>query len=535
MPQPAKATEHEPASRPLRVAMICLGCAKNLVDAEIMLGALKQQGIELTHDAAAADALVVNTCAFIDAAQEESVDAILESDHLRQAKQRGQALIVAGCLPQRFRQQLPKLLPEVDAFVGVDQVTQIPELVRQAVERRAQRLASQQPACPAGNGRFATTQQRRPGSPGQPSQHRPLALKARQAQSLPRPVVAVSARPRYIPDWTTPRVRLTPSHYAYVKIAEGCNHPCSFCVIPQVRGPYRSRPMADILHEARRLIAAGVKELNLISQDTTYYGLDLWPRPRPSAATPERFAAAQAQCPAEAPTLARLLRQLDALPGQFWIRLLYTHPAHWTDELIQTIADCSKVVRYIDLPLQHIHPTLLERMRRETSAEYLMELIGRLRARLPGVALRTTFIVGFPGETEACFQRLLEFVRQTRFERLGVFTYSKEAGTRAARMQGQVPARVKRTRRDLLMATQRQIARQIAAASVGRTLQVLVERPAAPDELQVETADYMVARSAADAPEIDGRVYVRGRLPVGEFALVKVVGHTDYDLIAEPA
>lgn len=545
----------ERATGSLRVGMISLGCAKNLVDAEIMLGALKQSGLEIVSEAAKADVLIVNTCAFIEAAQQESVDAILESDALRQARRKGQALIVAGCLPQRFRAQLPKLLPEVDAFVGVDQVTQIPELVQQAFQRRAARLAAGTVARPDGAPHAKGSRQR--GCPEAAA--RPIARRGARPshddRGLLAPLVAVTERPRYILDAATPRFRLTPAHYAYLRIAEGCNHPCSFCVIPQVRGPYRSRPMADLVEEARRLVAAGVKELNLISQDTTYYGLDLWPGPRPMAAGPERFAAALRHAPAQAPTLSRLLRQLNALPGQFWVRLLYTHPAHWTDELIQTIADCPKVVRYIDLPVQHIHPNLLERMRRETSPEYLEQLIARLRAGLPGLTLRTSLIVGFPGETEACFERLLEFVQQTRFERLGVFTYSKEEGTRAARMQGQVPERVKYRRRDRLMAAQRQIARQLAARQLGRTVEVLVDRPAGAQELDslkavswehgwgrqpekasnhLEAANWVVARSPADAPQIDGRVYVRGRLPIGEFARVKVVGHTDYDLMAEP-
>src|SRR5439155_17765408 len=288
----------------------------------------------------------------------------------------------------------------------------------------------------------------------------------------------------YIPDFATPRFRLTPRHFAYVKIDEGCNHPCSFCIIPKMRGGHRSRPLADIVAEARQLIADGVKELNLISQDSTYYGLDLRPNRAGSIASPEKFIAAAKALSADAPTLCGLLRELNALPGDFWVRLLYTHPAHWTDELIQTIAECPKLARYVDMPLQHIHENMLERMRRETSRQYIFDLIDRIRAGIPGIALRTTFIVGFPGETEACFDALLEFIRETKFERLGIFTYSKEAGTRAADMAGQVPDSIKQERHERAMAEQRKVAEQISASFVGRTLHVLVEREANATELR---------------------------------------------------
>jgi len=299
-----------------------------------------------------------------------------------------------------------------------------------------------------------------------------------------------------------------------------------------------------------------VKELNLISQDSTYYGLDLRPNHSRNIASPERFNAAARSLPVNATTLCTLLRELNALKGEFWIRLLYTHPAHWTDELIQTIADCPKVARYVDMPLQHIHQNMLERMRRETTQDYIVDLIRRIRAGVPGIALRTTFIVGFPGETEACFETLLDFIRETRFERLGVFTYSKEDGTRAAGMNGQISDRVKKTRRELAMAEQHKVAREISGAFVGRTLKVLVEQAASAKELQranvfswehglireqethnemLGTRNYLVARGEADAPDIDGRVYVRGKLAPGEFARVRIIGHTDYDLIAEPA
>jgi ribosomal protein S12 methylthiotransferase len=602
--------------RPLRVGMISLGCAKNLVDAEIMLGSLLKGGVEVTNDAAQADVVIVNTCSFIDAAQEESVDTILESHAVREAGNRGQGLVVAGCLPQRFRDELPRLLPEVDAFMGIDQVAQVTDIVQQALSHRRQRLAQAHSRFRVRGSGFKVLNRitaldqgcestlSSENAPHPPREH-PLPLGGAEGRGegagrsgivggeqavhgdssdraesglrdaehsgrtrpvagrnspsairdQPSALVAIHPRPTFIPDFATPRFRLTPPHYAYLKVAEGCNHPCSFCIIPRLRGTHRSRPLADVVAEARQLLAGGVKELNLISQDTTYYGLDLRPDRHGSIAAPEKFSAAARALPANTPNLCTLLRELNTLPGTFWIRLLYTHPAHWTDELIQTIAECSKVARYVDMPLQHIHPNMLERMRRETSQQYIIDLIRRIRAGLPGIALRTTLIVGFPGETEACFQTLLGFIRETKFERLGVFSYSQEQGTVAARMENQVPARIKQRRRDLAMAAQREVGRGINAAFVGRVLNVLIEKEAGARDLkgvQVGSWEHgltrgadrpagqrrarcCVARSEADAPEVDGRVYVRGRFSVGEFARVRIIGHTDYDFIAEPA
>ncbi|HTL58397.1 MAG TPA: 30S ribosomal protein S12 methylthiotransferase RimO [Candidatus Limnocylindrales bacterium] len=545
---------------PLRVGLISLGCAKNLVDGEIMLGTLLKEGVEIINQAEQADAVIVNTCSFIDAAQEESVDTILDSAQVREAHNRGQALIVAGCLPQRFREELPRLLPEVDAFMGIDQVAQVTEIVKQAMAKRRERLKasaakpSEQPA------------RNRKGHPGAShsisAQHNKksdimnnfAALEHSSREPSSAPLVEVNLRPSYIPDYATPRFRLTPRHFAYLKIAEGCNHPCSFCIIPRMRGGHRSRLQTDIVAEARALLADGTKELNLISQDSTYYGLDLRPNHSRAISAPDRFTDAVKHLPAESTTICSLLRQLNALPGDFWIRLLYTHPAHWTDELIETIHQCPKVARYIDIPLQHIHQNMLERMRRETSQEYIVDLLRRIRAGVPGITLRTTFIVGFPGETNEYFEELLEFIRVTKFERLGVFAYSQEEGTRAGTMAGQIPANIKQRRRKRAMAVQHEVAVAVSESFVGRHLKVLVEKEASAKELRgarisswehglIRSRDrhteqlrgrYLVARGEADAPDIDGRVYVRGDLPLGEFAQVKVIGHTDYDLIAEP-
>ncbi len=572
-----------PAPAHIRVGMISLGCAKNLVDAEVMLGTLIKDGVEITNDAESADVLVVNTCSFIDSAQEESVDTILESSALREHVNPGQALVVSGCLPQRFKDELPKLLPEVDVIMGIDQVANVTELIRRAVEHRRAKLAGSQ----MGEGRskigakkrgrqvkkeVASLDQKKGAhahddelvvrGTDQFGQTRQLIAAPHSTLHTPHsdsPIVEVASRPNYIPDYATPRFRLTPRHFAYVKIAEGCNHPCSFCIIPRMRGSHRSRTQADIVAEAKALIKDGVKELNLISQDSTYYGLDLQPDHRRSISSPEKFNARAKALPTDATTLCTLIRELNSLKGDFWIRLLYTHPAHWTDELIQTIATSKKVARYVDMPLQHIHEVMLERMRRETSRQYIEDLIARIRAGVPGIALRTTFIVGFPGETDAMFESLLEFIRTTKFERLGVFTYSHEDGTRAAGMATQVSDKMKQRRRNLAMAEQHRVAQAVSESFVGRTLRVLVEGEASAKELQkakvsswehglirepetpspkLGTGRFLIARGEADAPDIDGRVYVRvppGGMPVGKFANVKVIGHTDYDLIAGPA
>ena len=535
--------------------MISLGCAKNLIDAEVMVGTLLKDGVEVTSDTAHADVVIINTCSFIDSAKEESVDTILESAELRAAKNRGQGLIVSGCLSQRFREQLPALLPEVDAFMGIDQVARVTDIVKQALVRRAARLQGspkskvQSPKSKARSPQVSGVQGSRFEVQGSKFPPSPLS----SIPPLPAsPSLEVTPRPRYIPDYGTPRFRLTPRHFAYVKIAEGCNHPCSFCIIPRIRGSHRSRQQGDLVAEAKALIADGVKELNLISQDSTYYGIDLCPNRTGAISAPATFNAAVKSLPAQATTICTLLRELNALPGDFWIRLLYTHPAHWTDELIQTISDCPKVARYVDIPLQHIHQNMLERMRRETSSEYIMDLIRRIRAGIPGITLRTTFIVGFPGETEAQFTALLDFIREAKFERLGVFTYSQEEDTRAGKMAGQATDRLKQKRRGLAMSAQHEVAVQVAGSFVGRTIQVLVEQAASPADLKrarisswehglIRGQDlhaaalkgrFLVARGEADAPDIDGRVYVRGQLPLGEFARVKVIGHTDYDLIA---
>jgi len=454
----------------IKVSLISLGCAKNLVDSEIMVGHLHRAGMQVIPEAEKADVVIVNTCSFIDSSKEESIGHILEVHQNRGMRKRRQSqkLIVAGCMSQRFSKDLPNALPEVDAFIGLDQVTKVAPIIEE--------------------------------------------IYAKERGKKEAGASFIEGRSTWIPDYDTPRFRLTPKHFAYLKIAEGCNHPCTFCIIPQIRGRHRSRTVESVVAEARQLVKEGVKEINLISQDTTFFGMDTWEQ-RPNPRTPVDSSRGTA--------LTTLLRELNAIEGDFWIRLLYTHPAHWSDELIKTIAECPKVARYIDIPLQHISDHMLGLMQRETSGDYIRDLIKRIRAGIPGIAVRTTFIVGFPGETEADVDELCEFIRETKFERLGVFRYSQEEGTRAAKMPDQISAKVKEARWHKTMALQKEIAREVSKSYVGRKLRVLVDEPG-------------VARGEADAPDIDGRVYVPKNLPVGEFVDVTINSFHDYDLLALP-
>ena len=455
----------------IKVSLISLGCAKNLIDSEIMIGHLHKAGMTVIPEAEKADVVIVNTCSFIDSSKEESIGHILEVHQNRgmTKRRKEQKLIVAGCMSQRFSKDLSSSLhDEVDAFIGLDQVTKVAPIIEE------------------------------------------IYAKERGKAEAPRSYI--EGKSTYIPDYDTPRFRLTPKHFAYIKIAEGCNHPCTFCIIPQIRGRHRSRTVASVVAEARQLVKEGVKEINLISQDTTFFGMDTWEQ-RPNPRTPVDSSRGTA--------LTTLLRELNAIEGDFWIRLLYTHPAHWSDELIQTIAECPKVARYIDIPLQHISDHMLGRMQRETTGEYIRNLIQRIRAGIPGIAVRTTFIVGFPGETEADVDELCDFIRAAKFERLGVFRYSQEEGTRAAKMEEQLPPKIKEARWHRTMALQKTIALDVSKSYVGRTVKVLVEEPG-------------VARGEGDAPDIDGRVYVPRELAVGEFVEVKITGYQDYDLLALP-
>lgn len=454
-------------SKELKVGMVSLGCAKNLVDSEVMMGSLGEAGMAITADAAEADVLIVNTCSFVDDAKAESIGTIEELVEERRKHGRShQKIIVAGCLAQRYADRLPEQMPEVDAYIGLDQIEGVAGIIQELMANE--------------------------GAKG---------------------VSYVSASSKYIPTYETPRLRLTDAHSAYVKIAEGCNHPCSFCIIPKIRGRHRSRTQADLVREVKSLVEQGCKEVNLISQDTTYYGMDKW---EGNSATPRSGVDSS-----RGESLTTLLRELETIEGDFWIRLLYTHPAHWSTELMETIGASKKVVPYVDIPLQHISDKMLSVMQRETDSAYIRNLLREMRDKIPGLGIRTAFIVGFPGETEADFQELVEFCEEFRFERVGVFEYSREEDTRAYDIEeGIVDEETRHARWDTLMRRLSELAVENNDHRVGEKLRVLVDAPG-------------VARSAWDAPEIDCNVFVDEELPVGEFAEVEVVAVEGYDLIGD--
>jgi ribosomal protein S12 methylthiotransferase len=450
------------------VGLISLGCAKNLVDSEVMLGSLRKEGLTYVKNPEKADVLIVNTCAFINDAKIESIETIKAAA----AKSRGhkQKLIVGGCLAQRYRKELPGLMPQVDAFIGLDQVAQAGRIVAEVIERDRKRVDA--------------------------------------------PAEYFSGRPAFIPDYATPKIQLTPKHSAYVKIAEGCNHMCAFCVIPHIRGAHRSRDEADIVREVRELVAAGAKEINLVSQDSTYFGMDKWQgeKPKPRSGVDSSKGA----------SLASLLRKLNAIPGDFWIRPLYTHPAHWSEELMDTFAECRKVAKYVDIPLQHASENMLKAMLRKITAAEQTELIGKIRARIPEVVIRSTFIVGFPGETGGDFDELMAFIKASHFERGGVFAYSREEDTLAAKLPNQLHHATKLKRRNMATEALFTEAQAWGDTQVGRRIKVLVEAKG-------------VARTQWDAPEVDGTVEVPKKLKVGEFAEVEVTDAVGYQLFAKLA
>jgi ribosomal protein S12 methylthiotransferase len=463
-----------PAPRRPRVGVLSLGCAKNLVDTEVMLGHLDAAGANLIRDPAEADVIVVNTCSFIDAAREESIRTILEAAELKRTGG-ARKLVVAGCLVQRYGGELASELPEVDAFVGLDELDRIVE---------AAGIAAPRPAAPKSDLPILTVRPRPPG-------------RAETPISGLRPST-------YLYDAQTPRKRATPAWTAYVKIAEGCDHTCSFCAIPAFRGGFRSRPVSDIVREAESLGRAGVREINLIAQDSSHYGRDRGAREG----------------------LATLLERLDGVEGLRWIRVHYLYPNTVTPLLIDAMARLPKVVKYVDLPLQHAHPDTLKRMRRGGSAESHLELLADFRLAMPDVALRSTFIVGFPGETDAEFEALLDFVREARFDHLGVFTYSHEEGTTATEHDDDVPSAVKEWRRARLMELQQLLVAEQNAAWIGRTVEAVVEGPHA------ETEHLLVARMAAQAPEVDGQILITdGIAPPGRFVQVELTEVAGYDLV----
>jgi len=462
----------------MKIGLVSLGCPKNLVDSEVMLGLARDAGHELTADSREADVLVVNTCAFIDRAKQESVDAILEMAELKKTG-RCQRLIVTGCLAERYREELRARIPEVDAFLGTGEVPRIVEAV-------AGSAAADTPG-------VSPLHLYRPPRPGG---HRPL-----EGRDL---------LPSYIYDAETPRVLATPRHYAYLKVAEGCDYKCAFCIIPRLRGQYRSRPADSIVREAEGLAGRGVKELLLISQDTTFYGRDR----------------------GEREGLPALLRRLNAVEGLEWIRLLYLYPTTVDESVIDAMASCAKVVKYVDLPLQHASDAVLKRMRRPGTRGSYTRLLDRIRSRMPEAAIRTTFIVGFPGETDADVDELEGFLRESRFDHVGVFTYSHEEGTAAAGFLDDVPADVKRRRRRRVMTCQQGLVKAAQKARLGRRARVLVDGPSDEHEWVLR------GRLASQAPEIDPLVFLTdcdpGAVRAGSFVDVELVGARGYDLLARP-
>lgn len=442
------------------VYIITLGCAKNLVDTEVMTGYLVSSGYLLTESPDLADIILINTCSFIESACSEADDVISSAVEWKQAGENRQ-IAVAGCLPQRFSDELAEKYPEVDFFIYLDDVPRIAEILAAS------------------------------GAPAQ----------ATENQAVPdKPAI-----PSYLYDENEPRLQLTPQNYAYVKIAEGCNHNCLFCTIPSIRGRRRSRSQDSVVEEIRMLLANGAREINLIAQDTTAYGRDL----------------------AEKPDIVELLRKCDSLEGDFWLRLLYTHPAHFTDELIDFFRNSEHLVPYVDMPLQHISDPVLQRMGRgKPDSSELKRLLARIREQIPDITLRTTFLTGYPGETEADFKALLELVRDFRFERLGVFAFSPEAGTPAAEMKDEfVAPEIAEARRNALMEEQQRI-------SLENNRQLVDETPTVLTESEGEEENSFAGRTRGDAPEVDNRIIFTGppdTLETG-FVKVKIDSADPYDL-----
>jgi ribosomal protein S12 methylthiotransferase len=465
----------------MKIGFVSLGCPKNLVDGEVMLGMARDAGHEITPDSAEADVIVVNTCAFIDNAKEESVNAILEMAALKQ-NGRVSRLVVTGCLAERYRDELRKEMPEIDAVLGTGEVPRILEAIGGGPRTGPSGVAP----LPFYSGRT-----------------RPGGTASAVAEPVPAP-------PDYIYDADTPRLLTTPGHFAYLKVAEGCDYTCAFCIIPTLRGSYRSRTIDSIVREARSMAARGVRELLLISQDTSFFGIDKGDRGG----------------------LGRLLRELDKVEGLAWIRMLYLYPTTITDDVLDAMAECEKVCRYVDLPLQHASAEVLKRMRRPGNRRTYDTLLARIRRRVPGVTLRTTFITGFPGETQADFAELESFVADTHFDHVGVFTYSHEEGTRAFALADDVPAGVKRKRRDVLMARQKRIVAGIQKARAGTEIPVMIDGPSPEHELVLQ------GRTEGQAPDIDAVVYLTDCDPAayrpGQLIKARIVDARDYDLVATP-
>lgn len=494
-----KQSEKQLHVRP-KVGFVSLGCPKNLVDSEVMMGMLSHNGAQITARAEDADIIVVNTCSFIDTAKQESVDAILEMAHHKTAG-RARKLIVAGCLVERYRNEIQKNIPEVDAVVGTGELEGI---LAAAGVQAGHGTASDSPFTILNS--TSASQSLKSGVGDRPEG---AAREAAGRFSRSAWDGAVGGLPKYLYDESTPRLLATPKHAAYIKIAEGCDHPCSFCIIPQLRGKFRSRRVESVLAEAERLAAQGVKEITLIGQDTTCYGEDLGIKDG----------------------LALLLERLAKIEELRWVRFLYAYPNKITGKLLEVIAANPKVCSYIDVPLQHASASVLKRMKRGASADIFLKSIKKMRTAVPDLTLRTSFIVGFPGETENDFEELCNFVREAQFDWLGVFAYSDEEGSPAYTLEEKIPQREIERRRKKLMQLQRQISKKKRRALVGRQLDIVLEGPSEETELLWE------GRTAMHAPEIDGKVFVNDfgdydSPQPGQFYRCEITEAHDYDLVA---
>ncbi len=438
-----------------KINILNLGCAKNLVDSEVMTGMLRRAGFEITADQESADIIIVNTCGFIADAKEESIDALLQAvEHKKSGTCRG--IVAAGCLAQRYSGEILQEIPELDGLVGTGEIPRIVEVVNAVIDGERK--------------------------------------------------IFVTGTPSFIYNHNMPRELLTHPYSAYIKVAEGCNNRCTYCAIPQIRGAYRSRKQESIIAEAGMLAEQGVREINLIAQDTTRYGLDIYGEYK----------------------LDELLRSLSGIDGPEWIRVLYAYPTHFTDSLIEVIASKDKICKYLDIPLQHADDEILRKMNRQGSSADVVRLIEKLRKNIPGLALRTSLIVGFPGETEKEYQTLVDFVKMVRFDHMGVFVFSPEEGTPAAEMPGQVPDEIKEYRKDRLMKIQQEISYTRNIGKIGEIISVLIEG-------KVETEPELYeGRTEYDAPEVDGVISIRGmNLKPGDIVPVRITHAYEYDLIGE--
>ncbi|MCX5666319.1 MAG: 30S ribosomal protein S12 methylthiotransferase RimO [Candidatus Omnitrophica bacterium] len=441
-----------------KIGIVSLGCPRNLVDSEVILGSLKEEGYEIADEVGdGVDLFIVNTCSFVQSAREESIDTIIEAAQLKKDG-KIKRLIVCGCLPQLYSGKLLKSLPEVDSILGTSDLPKINSVVKALLKDA--------------------------------------------------PVSAVSKEMKYLYNEKSPRLSLTPPHFAYLKISEGCDNLCSYCIIPKLRGKFRSRTIESVVEEAKKLSLSGrIREIDIIGQDTTLFGKDIY----------------------GAQKLPELLKKLSSLKSSVkWIRLLYTHPAHYSDKLINALRDSKKICRYLDLPIQHISDKILKKMNRHTTKSEIKSLIEKLRKSIPGLTLRTSVIVGFPGETDKDFGELLAFLEDTRFEKLGAFIYSAEEGSRAYKFEGRIPDKIKNQRFDEVMKLQQGISADVNRSYMGKTVSVLIDEPVDGEK------DKFAGRTEGDAPEVDGCVYLSGRgVKVGEFCKVKITDTLEYDLVGE--